>query len=145
MAIAAREGWGRSNDFDRGFWHELWEEILHGRIEAVERMLPTARKILADEAEAAGSEFFGAAGEAVEISGRILFTKHFDNQWGGSTLNKILTDDGNVVIHWGRRLGSKGDAIEFRATVKKHERFDDVAQTVVQRPRKINLQEVSDD
>jgi hypothetical protein len=87
------------------------------------------------------SNHIGLVGERREFTATIRFTKYFDNEggfnnhFGGGTTLTVLDDaDGNVIVWWGVGFGAeKGETINFKATVKRHELRDGVRQTVVTR------------
>ena len=87
------------------------------------------------------SNYLGEEGERIQFSGELVFYKWFENDWGGSAVNKIKDADGNLIVYFGTsNLGDKGDQVEFFAKVKKHEEYREQKQTVVQRPTKIKIQ-----
>lgn len=48
-------------------------------------------------------------------------------------MNKILVGD-NVVIYFGKELGKPGEDITIKATVKAHQEYKGIKQTIVNRP-----------
>ena len=55
------------------------------------------------------------------------------NGWTEKYMNKIRVGN-NIVVYFGKRMGEPGEAIKFRATVKAHQEYNGVKQTVVNRP-----------
>lgn len=84
-------------------------------------------------AQAAGH--FGKVGERVEVEGRVLFTKAVESRWGSTTIVKFQDDAGHLFTWFASNapeLGA-GDTLRGKATVKKHDDFRGVPQTVVTR------------
>jgi hypothetical protein len=103
------------------------------------------------------SVHLGEVGERIQFTGTITFEKSFENEWGYSYLTKIRTDEGSEVIYWNlipclvndvrecaakpttKMDATKGDRVTFFAKVKKHDEYNGVKQTVVQRATKGKL------
>ena len=55
------------------------------------------------------------------------------NTWAENYMNKIRCGD-NIVVYYGKALGEAGAEISMKATVKCHNEYNGVKQTVVNRP-----------
>lgn len=83
---------------------------------------------------AADSVHVGTVGERDVFAGTVTFTRDFDSQYGVTTLVKVLTDDGNVLVWWASGDSpEQGAKISGKARVKAHDEHDGIAQTVLTR------------
>jgi len=88
------------------------------------------------------SEHVGNVGDRQEFEMTIDFLKHFDTQFGTSSVVKGKNSDGNIVVYFGTaELGVVGDTVKFSAKIKTHDEFRDDKQTIVARPTKIKITE----
>ncbi len=89
------------------------------------------------KAQAPNSQHFGTVGKRGEFSLTLLALRPFDNDYGVRTLFKFADQAGNVATWW--KSGAAGDVWEeggdyrVKATVKAHEDYRGVPQTVLQR------------
>lgn len=88
------------------------------------------------------SKHIGALGERLVIEG-VIFSQYYkqsaDFDEDGYYITKIRQGDDIVVYIGSKNLGDKDTTIKMKATVKKHETYQDVASTVVNRPALIVL------
>lgn len=81
------------------------------------------------------SSFVGRPGERIEVTGTVTFVRFFDSDWGTKALVKV--DAAGDVLTWWCSNASKapaiGDTVTGRATVKAHETYQGVKQTVITR------------
>lgn len=102
------------------------------------------QKDAADRARAAAtakaadtSAFVGTVGKRVEMCMTLVFKRGFDSAYGIKYLQKFEDADGNQIVWWGTNDTSAhtlvGEQYVFKATIKAHEHYDGVAQTVVTR------------
>jgi hypothetical protein len=82
----------------------------------------------------------GAIGNRMELAGVIKAVIEFERTTrfsyydsGAGYITKIDVD-GNDVVYFGR-LGEKGEAVKFKATIKDHNLRDGRKQTIVSRPK----------
>jgi len=97
------------------------------------------------------SKHVGQVGERIVFEGvTLLYTQQFEGDFGVSTLYKMKTTDGNLIIWFGSGSNpfniEQGDVIpEFKGTVKAHETREGVLQTKLSRcqytPRKMSKDE----
>jgi len=97
------------------------------------------------------SKFVGQVGERIVFAGvTLLYTQQFEGDYGISTLYKMKTTDGNILVWFGSGSNpfgiEMGDVIpEFKGTVKKHEAREGTQQTKLSRcqftPRKMSKEE----
>lgn len=63
----------------------------------------------------------GSTGEKISVSGTLeLSSGPKYGEFGEYYINKIRTDDGDLILNFGKSLGNKGDKIKVKGTVKKH-------------------------
>lgn len=85
------------------------------------------------------SEYIGEIKQRLDFEGKIEAVASCGLQqvaWNSvieKFMNKIIVGD-NVVVYFGKQLGEPGEEINFRATVKAHEEYNGVKQTIVNRP-----------
>ena len=125
---------------------EHWGKISEKQTKVVRDSLARAKKWAAEREEkwaqeAASLEYIGTVGDKhFEVHGTIAYISRFDNSvWGDGFVTTITATDGNQIVYKGKRLGEKGDTLTMVATIKAHEEFRGKKQTVVNRPRKINI------
>lgn len=107
--------------------------IERGETRAAERAKARADS-LAKDAETSG--WVGAVGERMQFDLTIRMVFEMTGQYGYSYLHVMHDKAGNVVIYTGtNRLGSKGDDVSVKATVKEHGTRDGVKQTKISRPK----------
>jgi len=92
----------------------------------------------AEIARKAASQYIGEVGVRQEFSGKVeavifigarqVAYNTFAEKW----LTKIICGE-NVVAYFGNKVAEVGDEIEFKATVKAHEVYNDTKQTTVAR------------
>lgn len=97
------------------------------------------------------SVYVGTVGERIVFAGvTLLYTQQFEGDYGVSTLYKMRSTDGNILVWFGSGRNpfgiEQGDVIpEFKGTVKSHETREGVQQTKLSRcqftPRKLSKEE----
>ena len=131
---------------------EWWGSLSEKQTEVVRKSLARAKENVdkCEErkaewaAESANREYVGEVGDKqFEVKGTISFTTSWENDYGITHLTVIRDADDNSIKYKGKRLGSKGDTVEMIATIKAHEVYNDERQTIVNRPRKIEIGEES--
>lgn len=100
-------------------------------VSAYERVLATERERLH---AAKTSRHVGTVGERSVMTLRVLSIRELDGQYGVTYLHDMVDADGNRVKWFGSsRLGDPGVEVTVKATVKAHEEYRGVAQTIVSR------------
>lgn len=103
-----------------------------------DRMREVLNEKMAKLEENAGIKPLGNAGERREFAGTVerIINLESSGPWAAPSIYIIRTVDGGVVKYKGTGfLGSKGDAVSFKATVDGHEAYNGVTQTIVSRPK----------
>ena len=92
--------------------------------------------ILAERAaDAAQSQHVATVGERIEFTATVTFSTTFEGSFGYVTVTGLKDDAGNVYIQKGKAIGSKGERLVIKATVKEHGARDGVKQTIITRPK----------
>lgn len=98
------------------------------------------KRIAAAVAANANKTFIGKVGERIELTAKIVSVKQFEGQSfsyydsGVRTMTVLEDADGNRLMYW-NALGSKGETVRFKATVKAHQEYKGVKQTVLSRAK----------
>lgn len=85
------------------------------------------------------SKHFGTEGERLEITGKVIGFRELPGYNQGDparAMVKILTAEGNVAVWWASsaaKAPKMGAEVTGKATVKKHERYEGIAQTTITR------------
>lgn len=82
------------------------------------------------------SEWVGEVGARLVFEGKIVFTQLKIDSWDLSSyyITKIRQGDDLITYIGSKDLGEKGTLLKFKATVKKHDIYQDIKTTVVNRP-----------
>lgn len=86
------------------------------------------------EAEA-DSKWLGEEKERLEFDVKVTSKKYIDSDFGGSTLFKFITPDGNVIstFHSGSFDAEIGAELKIKGTVKRHSEYKGIKETQVNR------------
>lgn len=80
------------------------------------------------------SNHIGQVGSRIELEGQLyvsyIKTSEFNQFW----INKVRVGDNIVVYIGSKSLGEKGATIKFRATIKKHDSYNNIKTTQISRP-----------
>ena len=81
------------------------------------------------------SAWIGEVGKRQIFDGVIVFSYAKNDSFGCFMyhITKIRQGD-DLIVYMGKHLGEVGDVIKFKATVKKHDTYQDVKTTLVNRP-----------
>jgi len=90
-------------------------------------------------AETAGSDHFGEIKQRGEYVFVMQTVRELDGEYGTTYLHTFSTPDGNVVKWFGSKLieAEMGEEIRVKATIKKHDEYQGVKQTIVNRVTRI--------
>lgn len=90
-----------------------------------------------EKAKTKPSNHIGQVGERLKkIPVKIVLKRYFDNQFGETTLYKMADDEGNIYTSFysGCKFDfDKGEKVILTGTVKKHDEYNEVKQTVLNR------------
>lgn len=90
---------------------------------------------LARKAAGAASSYVGQKGQRIEFTGTVTFVTHFEGSFGVTYITGLTDEAGNVIIQKGVHIGTKGQRLHVKATVKEHGIRDGVRQTIITRPK----------
>lgn len=81
----------------------------------------------------------GQVKERIERRVQVLFTKVCDSFYGPSTLHKLADENGNCYVWFnsGSKDLQQGESVKIRGTVKKHDSYNGVQQTTLNRVKVI--------
>lgn len=96
------------------------------------------KNIARRKAQETDGGFLGSVGERIKISGTVSMVKSLGfGDFGERFLVKIITDNNNAIVWFGngKAIGELiiGEKVEAKATVKAHEMYNGLSQTVVTR------------
>lgn len=93
-----------------------------------------AKKTLnAAQSDLAGSEYQGTEKERLTLSVKILSSRSHEGDFGAYNITRMTDDAGNLFISFGAFKGEPGDQVAIKGTVKRHQEYNGVKQTVLNR------------
>lgn len=126
---------------DGDFWNQFRNDFMR------RAMAPTARQIemvegeVAKRAKNAASAFVGNVGDKLTLTvtvERIITLP--DYGYGKNYINLLRDQAGNMLVYKGLSdIGQQGETVNLKATVKEHSIRDGVHQTVIQRPKVLEV------
>ena len=95
------------------------------------------------------SQYQGEVGKRMELWAEVMSYRALEGQWGATHLYKLVDDAGNLYTWFGSKTlydtngchPRLGDRVRVKATVKKHEAFRGVRQTVITRTSLLEIKE----
>lgn len=122
---------------------DLSEAQVAGVLKALDRAAEREARRAERKAVDMRSEHLGEVGDKIEIEGHLEYTTHGRGQYN-STLYKVRTDDGNFVVWWrsGYYTPERGARIALAGTVKRHDEYQGVKQTVMTRCKVTHYEEL---
>jgi hypothetical protein len=144
---------GDASDFDRNLYIAAKNTYVTDRTEGTLAYLPVAhakaqeREIeyrLRNEKNAAAgatSTHVGQAKDRITVTGTVASVYENEGDWGTTFITKIEGDDGNIYKWFGSYDLGRGNKITGKFTVKKHDEYQGVKETVITRPSGIEVLE----
>lgn len=125
---------------------EEWGGLTEKQTEVVRNALARAEKweaerqakYAAKKAEDAKGVYVGTEGERRDFELTVERVTHYETDYGTTYINVCKDKDGNTVVYKGSNGWYKGEQYVVKATIKKHEEYDGVKQTLIQRPKVIS-------
>lgn len=121
------------------FWDRLSADLLHWLRAPTERQIELVEAEVAKRAQNAASAFLGAVGDKITLTltiERVIFLE--SEFYGRNFITIARAANGSVVTYKGRTdIGNKGETVTVKASVKEHVVYNDINQTVIQRPKVI--------
>jgi hypothetical protein len=121
------------------FWAKFSGDLQSRMTAPTERQIALVNGEIAKRQQNAASAHIGAVGDRVEIEGEIERVISMETHFGIKHINIIRCNNGNVVVYRGNYLGAKGDLVHLMATVTEHSIYNDVKQTIIQRPKHLEV------
>lgn len=90
-------------------------------------------KAAAPKSDLDGSEYVGNEKERLDLDVKILSSKLHDGHFGTYYITRMLDGDGNLHISFGAYHEEVDAQVKIRGTVKRHQEFQGVKQTVLNR------------
>ena len=95
-----------------------------------------ARREAELEAKRSKSSHVGQIGDRIDITATIQVCKQVEGFYGICFFTILENSKGDVFKYFGSAgLGEKGETITLKATIKDHSEYDQVKQTVINRPK----------
>jgi len=83
-----------------------------------------------------GSKHIGEIGKRTIFTVTVLGISHVDSQFGTMNIHRMITGEGNVLVAFSMPEDlTVGQEYAIKATVKRHDVFKEISQTVVNRPK----------
>jgi hypothetical protein len=119
------------------FWDGFRKSFLSRAVAPTERQIALVDAEVAKRAANAASAHIAAVGDKVTLSITVERIVVLNSQIYGTNYITIgRTPEGCVVTYKGRvGLGSVGDTVTIKASIKEHTVYNGVKQTVIQRPK----------
>jgi len=125
------------SSLDGEFWDGFRESFLTRAVAPTERQIGLVEAEIAKRAQNAASGHLGAVGDKLTMTVTVERIIVLESQFYGTNYITIARDEqGNIISYKGRTdIGSAGDTLTIKATVKEHTVYKGVKQTVIQRPK----------
>jgi hypothetical protein len=126
---------------DGEFWDGFKNSFYARREAPTERQIGLVDAEVAKRQKNAVSGFVGAVGDKVTLTitvERILVLK--SEFYGDNYITIARDEQGNAITYKGRSdIGGKGDTVTIKASVKEHTVYNGIKQTVIQRPKVVEM------
>lgn len=92
------------------------------------------------DAQNASKQYVGTVGERREFVATVKMVRQFEGRSFGyydsglRTMTMLEDEQGNSLVYW-NSVGTKGEKVKFKATVKAHQEYKGVKQTVLSRAK----------
>lgn len=125
---------------DGEFWDGFRESFLSRAVAPTERQIELVNTEVAKRAANAASGFVGAVGDKVTLTVTVERIVGFKTAFGNQYIYICRTDGGNIVTYKGTaHIAGTGETVTLIATVKEHTVYNGAKQTVIQRPKLVEL------
>jgi hypothetical protein len=139
-ALAARlDAYTGTNDFLLSMIERLgyWGTLSAKQTEAAESCFATIDRL---DAARATSQHIGTVGDKITLTITVERIIVLESQFGTTFITLARDEQGNTIFYKGRtNIGSKGDTSTIKAAVKEHTEYSGVKQTVIQRPKLVEV------
>jgi len=128
-------------NLDGEFWVAFRNDFMRRAIAPTERQIALVDGEIAKRAANAASAFVGNVGDKIMAKvtvERIIVLP--DYGFGVNYINLLRDEAGNVLVYRGLSdIGQKGETVKLKATIKEHQIRDGVNQTIIQRPKVLEV------
>lgn len=139
-AVVARlTAYESTNNFLRDMIQNLaqWGNLSARQLEAVESCFAVIDRT---EAARANSQYVGAVGDKVTLTITVERIIVLESQFGTNYITIARDEQGNAITYKGKtNIGNKGDTNTVKASVKEHTVYNGIKQTVIQRPKLLEV------
>lgn len=121
-----------------GFVRQKTTGLVASLVSAYQRKLDKEAELHIERAKK-DRKHLGIIGERTHFTGvTVKSIRSFDGDWGVRTMIRFEDADGSVLVFWksGDTDWEEGETLDITATVKKHEDWKGIPQTVIQRATK---------
>jgi hypothetical protein len=114
-----------------------WGTLSAKQTEAAESCFATIDRL---DAARANSQHIGTVGDKITLTITVERIIVLESQFGTTFITLARDEQGNTIFYKGRtNIGSKGDTSTIKAAVKEHTEYSGVKQTVIQRPKLVEV------
>jgi len=92
-----------------------------------------AAKTAPPKDDLSGSQYVGTEKERLTVDVKILSSRIHDGNFGSYYITRMLDADGNLYVSFGQYHADADTQAKVRGTVKRHQEFNGVKQTVLNR------------
>ena len=88
--------------------------------------------------ETVNSEWIGEPKQRLQFDNlKVVFEQSYESEWGITVLYKFIDTDGNELVWWASKFQEfeAGAVVSGKATVKKHDTYNDKKQTYINRAK----------
>lgn len=129
------------DSLDGDFWSQFRNDFLRRYTAPTERQIGLVEGEVAKRAKNAASAFVGNVGDKLTLTvmvERIITLP--DYGYGKNYITLMRDQAGNMLVYRGLSdIGQQGETVTMKATVKEHNVRDGVQQTVIQRPKVLEV------
>jgi hypothetical protein len=124
----------------QSFWDRVYADLTTSLRDPSDRLIAAVDAEVAKRAINVNSAFIGDVGDKITITITIEKIITIHSQLYGNTYLHLCRDQaGDVIVYKGTaNIGNPGETNKIKATVKEHQLYDGVQQTVIQRPKLVN-------
>tara|TARA_R110000824_G_scaffold332031_2_gene518657 strand:+ start:1822 stop:2586 length:765 start_codon:yes stop_codon:yes gene_type:complete len=146
QTLCGNHYWSLVNNYGEEVEH--WGKLSEKQTTVVRNALANAKKYEAQKEvreakwaeESSKRQYVGEVGDnKFLVEGIIKFVTSWETDYGYTYLTVISDKDGNTIKYKGNSIADKNFGVKMIATIKSHEEYKGEKQTIVNRPRKIEI------
>jgi hypothetical protein len=122
---------------ESNYWDRMYAEFMYHMDQPTDKVLNRVREEVAKRASNSQSKYIGNIGDTVTLRLAVERVITLYSQLYGKTYLNICRDENNnVVVYKGKvDIGIPSEINTIKATVKDHQLYNNVQQTVIERPK----------